>query len=430
MKMTKAFELDRQFSWHPFTQMSEWCGDGEEVLILARGQGAWLEDEQGQRYLDGNSSIWTNLHGHGHPRLREALLTQFDQVEHVSYLGTGNVPASFLAKELIDLWEPGAFGRIFFSDNGTTAIEVALKMVIQYWQLVGQPERTQILAFENAYHGDTMGAASLGGVSLFQGRFDHYRFPVRHLSGLEELATVQDPHQVAAVFIEPGVQGVNEMRLWSEGMLAALRAWCDQYGVKLIADEVMTGFGRSGHMFASQKEGVIPDFVAVAKGLTGGVMPLAATFIREEIFNAFLGTFEEQKTFYYGHSYTANPLGCAVARANLRIFQEENVLERLQGHIQCLQGALQQLQENSPWVYQVRQYGFIAGIEIRDTNGKRFPVEKRVARKVCLAARRHQLLTRPVAGDVIILMLPYCVTPDEIQLAANAINQAAQDILE
>ena len=318
---------DKAHLWHPFTQMSEWCAPGHEPLVLARGEGALLRDSEGREYIDGNSSIWTNIHGHNHPKINAAIRDQLERVAHTSFLGFTNPPAIRLASELVSLFSPGTLTRVFYSDDGSTAIEVALKMAAQYWQLRGEPQRKNFVAFSNAYHGDTMGAASLGGVKIFHDRFAAWQFPVEHVSGVREL---QNPVSIAAVVIEPLIQGAAGMRLWPRGMLAELRRWCDTNDVLLIADEVMTGFGRTGTMFACEQEKVVPDFIALAKGLTGGYMPLAATLTTEKIFSAFLGTLAEQKTLYYGHSYTGNQLGCAAALASLAIFREENTLGALQ----------------------------------------------------------------------------------------------------
>ncbi|MDB6173911.1 MAG: adenosylmethionine-8-amino-7-oxononanoate aminotransferase [Chthoniobacteraceae bacterium] len=407
---------DKAHSWHPFTPMGDWCAPGHEPLMLASGQGALLRDTEGREYIDGNSSIWTNLHGHRHPKIDAALRAQLDLVAHTSFLGFSNPPATRLAAELIALWPEGPLNRVFFSDNGSTAIEVALKMAAQFFQLTGEPERSRFVAFSNAYHGDTMGASSLGGINAFHGRFSAWQFPATHVDGMPALQQL-NPKEIAAVVIEPLVQGAAGIRLWPEGMLAALRNWCDLHGVLLIADEVMTGFGRTGSMFASQKEGVVPDFVALAKGLTGGYMPLAATLTSERIFAAFLGG--PERTLYYGHSYTANQLGCAAALASLAIFREENVLAGLQHKIARLSEMLAPVRALRH-VADVRQCGFIVGIELRRDGITPFPPESLTGARVCLAARQFGLLTRAIR-DVIVLMPPYCITDAELQSAVDAI---------
>ncbi|WP_367871245.1 adenosylmethionine--8-amino-7-oxononanoate transaminase [Luteolibacter sp. Populi] len=404
-------EADKEHCWHPFTPQAAW--EQGEPLVLVRGEGAWLWDSEGRKYLDGNSSIWTNIHGHNHPALNAALVKQLGEVAHTSYLGFANPRASELAERLCGFFPAGTLERVFFSDDGSTAIECAMKMAIQYRQQTGEPERSGFIAFEQAYHGDTMGAASLGGVPRFHERFRKHGVPVTFVSDMRSLAAlpaelVQD---TCAVVIEPLIQGVNEMRPWPQGMLRELRAWCDRHGVHLILDEVMTGFGRTGKMFACQHENVIPDFLCLAKGLTGGYMPMAATLTTAEVYTAFLGAAEN--AFYYGHSYTANPLGCAVALANLDLFESSKVLEQLDGKIRLLAELLAGLKK--PAVKEIRQCGFVAGIELQEGMGT----------KACLAMREHGLLTRPIR-DTVVLMLPLCVTEEEIGLAVEAVRQSVE----
>ena len=418
-----AIRADKAHAWHPFTQHRDWCAQEHEPLVLVEGEGALLRDSEGCEYIDGNSSIWTNLHGHRHPRIDAALRAQLDRVAHTSFLGFTHPPAAQLARELVALWPADSLTRVFFSDDGSTAIEVALKMAAQFWQQTGEPQRTRFVAFSGAYHGDTMGASSLGGIPAFHGKFSAWQFPAEHVASMEELRAL-DSGVVAAVVIEPLIQGAAGMRLWPRGMLAELRAWCDAQGVLLILDEVMTGFGRTGTMFACEQEGVIPDFIALAKGLTGGYLPLAATLTTERIFSAFLGG--PERTLYYGHSYTANPLGCAAALANFAIFREEQVLVRLRGKIAfftTLLGGLRAL----PHVGEVRQCGFIAGIELRQENGTPFPAENLTGARVCLAARKHGLLTRPIR-DVVALMPPYCITDAQLSQAVEAVRLAIGEI--
>ncbi|MBV9997704.1 MAG: adenosylmethionine--8-amino-7-oxononanoate transaminase [Verrucomicrobia bacterium] len=422
---SRARQADRRHVWHPFTQMQEWLA--QEPVLVTSGQGAWLQDDRGHRYLDGNSSIWTNLHGHQHPRLSRALHTQADQLAHASFLGLTNAPAALLAERLVSLVADTALTRVFYSDDGSTGIEVALKMAIQYFQQNGQPQRTGFAAFDHAYHGDTFGASSLGGISLFHDRFAAHHFPVTRVSGLDDLERL-DNAGIAAVVIEPLVQGAAGMRLWPPGLLVRLQDWCRRRGVFLILDEVMTGFGRTGRMFAYQHdEGVQPDFLVLAKGLTGGYLPLGATLTTARVFDGFLGRYEDLRTFFYGHSYTGNPLACAVALANLEVFESENTLGRLVHKIEVLREQLAGLQSLG-CVRAVRQCGFIAGIELGQPNGEPFDWREQIGSKVCQAARRHQLLTRPIR-DVIVLMLPYCVTDAEIGLAVTAIRRAALEVV-
>lgn len=412
---------DKAHCWHPFTRQGEWCAADYEPVVLVRGEGAWLWDSEDRRYLDGNSSIWTNIHGHGNPTLRAAVDAQFAKVAHTSFLGFTHPLAGELAARLCGFFPAGSLERVFFSDNGSTAVECALKMAVQYRQQTGEPQRNGFVAFANGYHGDTLGAASLGGVGRFFERFRGAGYPVRHVASMDELREL-DAGEIAGVVIEPLIQGVNEMRPWPAGMLAELRQWCDETGVHLILDEVMTGFGRTGRMFACQQESVTPDFLCLAKGLTGGSLPLAATLTTETIYNAFLGA--PERAFYYGHSYTANPLGCAAALASLEVFETEQTLDRMPEKIARLAARLATLE--SPLVHEVRQCGFVAGIELRQPDGTKFPANLRVGEAVCFAARRHGLLTRPIL-DTLVLMLPLCTTPDEIDLAVSALNRALMD---
>ena len=417
-------EWDRAYCWHPFTQHAEWSREGTE-LILVRGEGPWLFDDGGRRYFDGNSSIWTNIHGHRHPRLDGALRTQLGEVAHTSFLGFGNPRAAELARRLTGFFPSGSLERVFFSDDGSTAVEVAVKMAIQFRQQTGEPERRGFIAFENAYHGDTMGAASLGGVSRFIDRFRSFGFPTTRVASLEDLRAldVEEISRTAAVVLEPLIQGVNEMRPWPPGQLAEIRSWCDEQGLHLILDEVMTGFGRTGTMFACQQESVLPDFLCLAKGLTGGYLPLAATLTTGPVFEAFLG--DRDRTFYYGHSYTANQLGCAVALASLDVFEEERVLEGLPARVEALVQGLKAIVH--PSVHEVRHRGLIAGIELRQESGERFPEGEHMGERVCLAARAHGLLTRPIR-DTIVMMPPLCSTAEEITGACEALGRAVEEM--
>lgn len=402
-------EADKAHCWHPFTPQDQWIAS--EPLVLVRGKGVWLWDSEGRKYIDGNSSIWTNIHGHGHPALNEAIERQLREVAHTSYLGFANPRASELAERLCAFFPAGSLERVFFSDDGSTAIECAMKMAIQYRQQRGEPERNGFIAFEQAYHGDTMGAASLGGVSRFHERFRKHGAPVTFVSGMEALRNLpgEAAREACAVVIEPLIQGVNEMRPWPGGMLRELRQWCDAHEVHLILDEVMTGFGRTGKMFACEHEGVTPDFLCVAKGLTGGYLPMAATLTTAEVYEAFLGLAEN--AFYYGHSYTANQLGCAVALASLDLFETERALEMLQPKIGLLESLLAGL--DSPQVKEVRQCGFVAGIELNEG----------MAATACLAMRKHGVLTRPIR-DTIVMMLPLCATEEEIRMAVEAVAKS------
>jgi adenosylmethionine-8-amino-7-oxononanoate aminotransferase len=414
-------EADKAHCWHPFTRQAEWCAPGHEPPVIVRGEGCWLWDSEGRGYLDGNSSIWTNIHGHAHPALNAAIQDQLGKIAHTSFLGSTHPLAAELAARLCGLFPEGTLERVFFSDDGSTAVECALKMAVQYRQQTGEPARTNFVAFSHGYHGDTLGAASMGSVDRFFERFRGTGYPVIQVDSLDGLRAL-DGGTLAAVIMEPLIQGVNEMRPWPAGMLAALRSWCDATGVHLILDEVMTGFGRTGTMFACQRENVIPDFLCLAKGLTGGYLPLAATLTTGKIYDAFLGAAEN--AFYYGHSYTANPLGCAAALASLDLFESEQTLAHLPEKISRLAAGLDALE--SPLIHEIRQCGFVAGIELRRPDGTKFPPVERFGEALCHAARAYGLLTRPIL-DTIVVMLPLAAELEEIDHALRAISAALSE---
>ena len=421
--------LDQTHLWHPFTPMAEWCAPGYQPLVLERGQGVWLYDTEGRRYFDGNSSIWTNLHGHGHPDLTAAIREQLDRVAHVSFLGATHEPAVRLAAELVRLFPSGTLTRVFFSDDGSTAVECALRQAWQYWEWMGQPHRRTVAAFAQAYHGDTLGAASLGGIPAFSGTAARLGLPVLRLHDIDELEALPaaDTEALSAIIIEPLIQGAAGLRLWPAGMLRTLRDWCDRHEVLLIFDEVMTGFGRTGKMFAGEHEAVTPDFLCLAKGLTGGYSPLAATLTTARIFEAFLGAPEERRTFFYGHSYSGHPLGCAAALASLSIFRDEDVLGRLGPKMAALSQGLEHLrQKHSRHVRAVRQCGFVAGLEV-GAELRASEVPPRWGNAVCTAARSFGLLTRPI-GNTVVLMPPLCTTDVELESALSALDQALEKV--
>lgn len=414
--MTSLLQIEKRHLWHPFTPMQAWCEEGHEPLMLVSGQGCYLRDQHGRDYLDGNSSIWTNIHGHSHPTIHAAIRAQLDQVAHTSFLGFTHEPAIQLGQQLVDLLPGSALSRVFYSDNGSTAIECAIRMALQYWKQNEHPQRDSILAFDRAYHGDTLGAASVGGIPIFKGSGNDFGYQVQRVPTFEALDQLP-PEEVArlsAVIIEPLIQGSAGMRLWPQGMLKALSDWCRDRDIFLILDEVMTGFGRTGKMFACQHEDVVPDFLCLAKGLTGGYLPLAATMTTERVFEGFLGA---GRAFYYGHSYTANQLGCAAALGSLQVFREEQVMERLPEKIGVFTALLDALRD-LPSVMDIRQCGLVAGIEI----GPYAPVAL-MGVKTCLEARQHGLLTRPVV-DTLVLMPPLAATEAELEKMVKALSQA------
>ena len=399
--------------------MSDWCSDGYEPLVIDKGEGVYVFDKLGNRYIDGNSSIWTNLHGHNDPRINSAIKDQLNKISHVSFLGTTNEPAILLAEKLVNLFPEKSLSRVFYSDDGSTAVECAMKMVIQYFQLIDQSNRNKFIAFDNAYHGDTFGAASIGGIDKFFSRFSQLGLPTLSLASIEDLLAI-DASQIAAVVIEPMVQGAAGIRLWPDGMLQQIRRWCDENGVLLILDEVMTGFGRTGKMFACEHEGVSPDLLCLAKGLSGGYLPLAVTMAKESIFEAFLGG--EDTTFYYGHSYSGNPLGCAAALASLNIFGNERIIENLERKIEFLKIGLEKLKTKNSSISEIRQIGLISGIEISSELGIIGP-------QICHLGRKYGLLTRSI-GNVIVFMPPLIITEDQIDDSLNAIDSAIHEYLD
>jgi adenosylmethionine---8-amino-7-oxononanoate aminotransferase len=411
---SELLAIERQHLWHPFTPQQAWTDDSHRPLNLVSGAGCWLTDDSGQRYIDGNASIWTNVHGHAHPTINAAIKAQLDKVAHTSFLGFTHEPAIRLAATLVGLFPGRELSRVFYSDNGSTAVEAGLRMALHYWRQEGQPQRDTILAFDRAYHGDTLGAASLGGLPIFKGAATDFGYRVITIGDIATLAEM-DASRIAAVIIEPLVQGAAGIRLWPTGMLRQLRHWCDTTGVLMMLDEVMTGFGRTGQMFACQCEDVVPDILAVAKGLTGGYLPMAATMVREHLYASFLAP---ENTFYYGHSYTASQLGCAAALGSLRVFADEQTLAQMPSKVAALELLLQDLGHH-PLVAEVRQCGLIAGIELR---GQRL-----IGPAVCVAARRYGLLTRPVL-NTIVLMPPLAINITEISQMGNALKCALDDV--
>lgn len=408
--MPDPVTADKAHCWHPFTPQDAWCDPAHDLIMIVRAEGVWLFDSDGKRYLDGNSSIWTNIHGHCRPEIAEAIAKQAATLDHSSYLGLGHPLASELAVKLVSYFPEKTLERVFFSDNGSTAVEVALKMSIQSRMQTGQGERTRFIAFDNAYHGDTLGAASLGGVNRFFSRFRKLGFETEFVSSLADLESV-DPSTVSAVVIEPLIQGVNQMRPWPEGMLAELREWTAANGIHLILDEVMTGFGRTGTMFACQRENVIPDFLCLAKGLTGGTLPLAATLTTAAIYNSFLG--DKENAFYYGHSYTANPIGCAAALASLNLFESDETFLHLPTKISHMAKCLEKLRRNRKDILEIRQCGLIAGIEFSAGKGE----------EVVRNCHKYGLITRNIL-DTVVFMPPLCISEAELDFAWAALARA------
>jgi adenosylmethionine-8-amino-7-oxononanoate aminotransferase len=407
--------LDRSAVWHPFTQQQSWMT--EDAPIIERGEGSTLWDTDGNAYIDGVSSLWCTVHGHRHPALDAAVAEQLGRVAHTTMLGLSHPPAIELAEKLLAV-APVAAGRdpltrVFYSDNGSTANEIALKMAFQWHKIRGDEARTKFVYLDMSYHGDTIGSVSVGGIDLFHTLFrpllfEGIRVSAGDVAGLETVLRERGG-EIAALIMEPLVQGAAGMVLHPDGYLRAVRELCDKYGILMIADEVATGFGRTGTMFACEQEGVVPDLMAVAKGLTGGYLPLAATLATERIYAGFLGRFEEFRTFFHGHTYTGNPLACAVALATLQVFEDEDTLGALAGKIELLGELLDEQVAPLPTVAEIRRRGTMTGIQLTE-----FPLEARMGHQVTLAARARGAIVRPL-GDVIVLMPPLGITEDELR---------------
>jgi adenosylmethionine-8-amino-7-oxononanoate aminotransferase len=433
-------DWDRRLVWHAFTQMAEY-----EPLILVRGEGCRVVDIDGNEYIDGTGSLWCNVHGHRHPWLDGAIRRQLDEVAHVTLLGASNPTTIRLAKRLVDLAPPG-LEHVFFSDDGATAVEVALKMAFQYWRQRPdpRPQKTCYLALGEAYHGDTLGSVSVGGVERFHAMFkpllfeclrvrapDLYRTPTGlsrqnaleyYLAQLEQV--LREHHErIGAMVLEPLMQAAAGMIVHPKGYLRGVRELTRRHDVLLIADEVAVGMGRTGRMFACEHEGVTPDLLCLAKGLTGGYLPLAATLATDTIWQAFLGTYAESKSFFHGHTYGGNPLGAAVALATLDVFDEEKTLEALPAKIARLREHLERI-GRLPAVGDCRQCGLAAGIElVRDRQTKEpYPWAERRGWQVCDAARREGVLLRPL-GNVVVIFPPLAITLEELDRICVAVER-------
>jgi adenosylmethionine-8-amino-7-oxononanoate aminotransferase len=439
----KLQQLDHAYLWHPFTQMQEWMG--EEPCIISRGEGNYLIDVHGRKYLDGVSSLWCNVHGHRKKELDDAIKDQLDRIAHSTFLGLSHVPGIQLAQKLIEI-APKGLQRVFYSDSGATAVEIALKMAVQYWQLKGEAERTQIATLAESYHGDTVGSMSLGFSETFHRFHKSLLFPVLRLSpphlfryyqGMTDAAALdaaiqeaerklgENKSTLAALVMEPLMQGAAGMWAQPAAYVRAMSEICRRHGVLFILDEVATGFGRTGKMFACEHAGVAPDILCLAKGITGGYLPLAATVSTEEIFSVFLGEYKEYKTFFHGHTYTGNPLGCAVALASLDLFAGEKILENMQPRIGYLQKRLCDDFLPLAHVSDARQWGYMIGIELVENKAERknYPAELRVGHKVIHEARKRSVLIRPL-GDIVILMPPLSIADDELELLLDVVHDS------
>ena len=447
---TRLKDLDRQLVWHPFTQMQDYAQ--EVPVVIARADGVYLEDIDGKRYLDGFSSMWCNVHGHRVRAIDDAIRDQLDKVAHSTLLGLSNVPAIRLAEKLVDLAPPG-LTHVFYSDDGATAVEAALKMALQYWRQRSdpRPEKETFLHFTESYHGDTLGAVSVGGIQLFHKVYRPLLFsslatPAPHpyrcsfcaearkcnegcQVALEDLLR-RNADRIAAFVVEPLVQGAGGLLVHPEGYLKRAADLCREYDVLLIADEVATGFGRTGTMFACEREGISPDLLCLGKGLTGGYLPVAATMASDRIYEAFLGEFEDRKTFFHGHTYTGNPLGCAAALATLELFEQEGTLDALRPKIERLREGVVRF-EDLGQVGDVRQCGLIAAIELVENRESRrpYPWEARIGTKVCQEARDRGLLIRPL-GNTIVLIPPLAIQMAELDRMLEITGESIRAVTE
>ncbi|MBF0123206.1 MAG: adenosylmethionine--8-amino-7-oxononanoate transaminase [Candidatus Omnitrophica bacterium] len=420
--------------------MKDWVD--EEPLVIDRGQGSYLIDSKGRRYLDGVSSLWVTVHGHRKKELDVALKAQIDKIAHSTMLGLSNVPSIELAKKLVEI-APKGLEKVFYSDNGSTSVEIAIKMAYQYWQNVGRKKKIGIAHLSNSYHGDTLGSVSVGGIDLFHRVYrdlifkticvnmpDGYR-DTNFLGALDrfERMIIRDHAKIAALIVEPLVQGAVGMIMWPQGILKRFETICRKHDVFLIVDEVATGFGRTGKMFACEHEKVRPDFMCVAKGITGGYLPLAATLTTRRVFDGFVFPYKDMKTFFHGHTYTGNPLACAVALENIEIFKKERTIDRLQPKIKFLTGELKRLRDLS-CVGDIRQCGFMIGIElVKDRKAKEpFAWQERVGVRVCARAREYGVILRPL-GNVIVLMPPLSISCKELKQLVRSTECAIKDIV-
>ncbi|RJQ41500.1 MAG: adenosylmethionine--8-amino-7-oxononanoate transaminase [Nitrospiraceae bacterium] len=459
-------ESDKKYLWHPFTQMKDWLE--EKPVIISEGRDCFIKDVYGRWYLDAVSSMWVNIHGHKKKEIDDAIKEQIDRISHSTLLGSSNVPAIKLAEKLINIIQgsrgqgvkgsskikplkprtletsnPVVLSKVFYSDNGSTSVEIALKMSFQYWIHRGVEGKHSFLSLKNAYHGDTLGAVSVGGIDIFHKTFrpllfktynapSPYCYKCEHgetcpecsLACLGEMENIlrQHSNEIAAVIIEPLVQAAGGMVVYPQGYLKGVRDLCTKYNVLMIADEVATGFGRTGKMFACEHEDVTPDIMCLSKGITGGYLPLAVTIATDEIYNAFLGEFKELKTFFHGHSYTGNPLACAAALACLDIFEKDETLKNLKPKIEVLERWLKEISE-LPHVGDARNKGLMAGVElVKDKNTKEpYAWEEKIGWKAAYHARDNGVLLRPL-GNVIVIMPPLSISIENLKQMLNVIK--------
>lgn len=446
---------DKQYIWHPFTQMKEWQQD--TPIIISEGRGCFLKASDGRWYLDGVSSLWVNIHGHRRKEIDDAVKSQLDRIAHSTLLGLANEPSIVLAEQLISLTDKCFAGssrrlsKVFYSDNGSTAVEVALKMAFQYWIHRGEPGKQRFVGIRNGYHGDTVGAMSVGSVDIFHATFGPLFFPTFKapspfcyrcelncnprecgtacLVALEKILS-EHAGEIAAIILEPLVQAAGGMIVWPEGYLRGVRALCDQHNVLLIADEVATGFGRTGKMFACQHEEVVPDIMCLSKGITNGYMPLAVTLATDQVHDAFLGDFKDLKTFFHGHSYTGNPLACAAAVASLELFTTDDTLNCMGEKTAAVAQSLADI-ASLEHVGNVRNKGLMIGIELvkNKMTHEGYAWEEKMGWRVAYAARKESVLIRPL-GNVIVLMPPLAIGIEDLKHLMYVIKKSIIAVTE
>ncbi len=448
-------ELDRKYIWHPFTQMKEWLD--EKPIIISEGKDCFIKDIYGRWYLDGVSSLWVNIHGHRKKEIDDAIKKQLDKIAHSTLLGLSNAPAIRLAEKLVRIINsslvsrPSSLNKVFYSDNGSTAVEVALKMAFQYWKHKGVDGKNKFVSLNRAYHGDTIGAVSVGGIDIFHKAFGPllfktykspspycYRcelgkkYPGCKFACLDKMEKIFKTHskKIAALIIEPLIQAAGGMITSPPGYLKGVRELCTKYNILMIADEVATGFGRTGKMFACEHEAVVPDIMCLSKGITGGYMPLAVTIATDEIYNVFLGEFKDLKTFFHGHSYTGNPLACAAAIACLDLFEKEEVLKSLKKKIEILETWLKEVL-NLKHVGDVRNIGLMAGVELVRNKKTKKPYDwtEKMGWHVTYRARDNGVFIRPL-GNVIVIMPPLSISEQNLKQLLKVIKDSIVKITE
>ena len=430
--------------WHPCTQMKD--HESVPMIPLRAGSGVWLEDQSGKRYIDGISSWWVNLFGHSNPRINAAVTAQLGKLEHAIFAGFTHEPAIMLAEELVRIAPPG-LNRAFFADNGSAAIEVAVKMSFHYWRNTGQPRKTRFITLSNSYHGETLGALAVGNVDLYKSIYRPLLMDVitvpspdaferepgvseadhaRRMFALMETAIAGNHAEVAAVIVEPLVQCAGGMRMYDPLYLTLLREACTRHGVHLIADEIAVGFGRTGTMFACEQSGITPDYLCLSKGLTGGYLPLSVVLTSDTIYDAFYDEYTRLNAFLHSHSYTGNPLACAAANATLGIFRDEPVIERNRALARKLRASVEHLQDH-PHVAEIRQRGMILAIELMKDPKARvpWPWDERRGLRIYRHALERGALIRPI-GSTIYFMPPYVITPEEIDTLATIATEGVE----